>query len=129
MSVTDYMTVDEKISQGHYENNDPYPVKPRKPLEKTGSDLAGMSDDEVKEYLEYHRNYPDLLAQHRQKVMEYSKKTRELEMQFKEDLEKEYGLSDHPKKDDLYRIAFDYGHSHGLHEVSCHYDTLSELLT
>lgn len=43
-------------------------------------------------------------------------------------LETEHDLGKHPKKDLLYQLAWDYGHSCGFHEVELYYSTLAELL-
>jgi hypothetical protein len=47
---------------------------------------------------------------------------------FKEMLEGEFNLSQHPKKDMLFSKAWERGHSNGLHDVYCIYSDLAELL-
>ena len=44
------------------------------------------------------------------------------------ELEKEHGLTGHPKASTLFYIAYDKGHSAGMAEVANIYTTLSELL-
>ena len=44
-------------------------------------------------------------------------------------LERKYEFLGHPKADDLYRLAYDYGHSGGNSEIENYYVELSDLLT
>lgn len=53
---------------------------------------------------------------------------KQLMLEFKGELESEHGLVGHPKADNLFDIAWAYGHSAGYSEVRVHYETLSELL-
>lgn len=48
--------------------------------------------------------------------------------QFKRDLEEENGFADNPKRDLLYGIAWDMGHSAGYSEVAYFYNELSPLI-
>jgi hypothetical protein len=48
--------------------------------------------------------------------------------QFKIDALKEAGLTDHPKADHLFGLAWDRGHSGGYHEVMHELDNLAELV-
>ena len=48
--------------------------------------------------------------------------------EFRAAIEDEYGLTDNPKKDKLYAIAWDMGHAYGYNEVNCYYDQLRELI-
>lgn len=48
--------------------------------------------------------------------------------EFKADLEKQFGVEDHPKKDLLWRIAEEEGHSAGYMEVYIWYDRLVDLI-
>lgn len=47
---------------------------------------------------------------------------------FREDLEAEYGTANYAKKDKLYALAWEYGHSSGLNEVLGYYGDLSEII-
>lgn len=55
--------------------------------------------------------------------------TRRLEDKLKADLEEELGLTNHPKKDVLWRLAWERGHSAGYGEVASYYEEMAELLT
>ena len=47
---------------------------------------------------------------------------------FKRDLFEELGISDHPKREKLYSLAWELGHSTGFSEVVSYAEQLSELL-
>ena len=66
------------------------------------------------------------LKELRKKWREENKELREL---FKAELEKVYGFSQHEKKDVLWRLAWEHGHSSGLTEVLIYYDSFAELLS
>ena len=48
--------------------------------------------------------------------------------QFKSDIENEFGVEDHPKKDLLFSISWERGHSAGYYEVYYCYQELVELI-
>ncbi len=58
----------------------------------------------------------------------YREDNHRLYLQFKYDLEAEYGVEDNPKKDKLFEIAWEQGHSYGFTEVALHYAQLVELI-
>lgn len=43
-------------------------------------------------------------------------------------LAEKYGVAGHPKEPELYRLAYDYGHSGGWSEVEIYYQDLVVLL-
>jgi hypothetical protein len=47
----------------------------------------------------------------------YEAENLRLEDQFKQDCFSALGVSEHPKRDKLYSIAYDYGHSSGFSEI------------
>lgn len=51
-----------------------------------------------------------------------------LEKQFKADLEKEYRTANNPKRDLLYRLAYEMGHSSGYSEIEIYYEQLVPLV-
>lgn len=59
---------------------------------------------------------------------EYYLEGRRLEDQFKKDLEADFGLENNPKKDQLWKLAWERGHSNGLSEVYAEYAELSSLI-
>lgn len=58
----------------------------------------------------------------------YRQQRKELYNLFEEDIARVYIVSDHPKKDLLFRLAWDYGHALGIHEVLSYYDEMVELI-
>lgn len=47
---------------------------------------------------------------------------------FRADLEAEYGTANYSKRDKLYALAWEYGHSSGLNEVAMYYDELCDIV-
>ena len=43
-------------------------------------------------------------------------------------LELEHGMAGHPKSNELWKLAWEYGHAYGAHEVRSYYDDMVELL-
>lgn len=64
----------------------------------------------------------------RQARIEQRRIEAEAEEKFKRDLFKELGIENHPKKDILYRIAWEWGHAYGLGEVKIYAEDLVELI-
>lgn len=56
------------------------------------------------------------------------KEEAEKEEAFKLQLFKDLGIENHPKRDILYRIAWEWGHAYGLGEVKIYAEDLVELL-
>ena len=48
--------------------------------------------------------------------------------QFKADLEKQFQVQDNPKKDKLWDLAWEYGHSYDLTEFFHYYNDMVELI-
>jgi len=73
------------------------------------------------------RNFGTLIER-TQMLRAYKNESADLEALFKADLEEEYGTKDNPRKDVLYRKAYDLGHSYGYQSVEAHYSELVELI-
>jgi len=63
-----------------------------------------------------------------QQRKEYKKEERRLIQQFKKDLEKENNVFDNSKKEVLWRLAWHYGHSSGLAEISFYWLDMVKLI-
>jgi len=58
----------------------------------------------------------------------YREETSNLKRKFREDLAEEFGVTDHPKEEQLFNIAWENGHSSGYNEVWGEYSDLVELI-
>lgn len=52
----------------------------------------------------------------------------EIKKQFRESLEEEFGVIGHPKRHELWKLAWEYGHSGGFSEVLNYYQDLVVLI-
>jgi hypothetical protein len=69
------------------------------------------------------------LEEFKQMRAEYRKQCYEVDAQFKKDLLEHYGITDHPRADRAFEIAWEYGHSDGYESVALVMDDLVELMT
>jgi len=60
--------------------------------------------------------------------IEYWKQCNDIDAQFKKDLIEYYEITDHPKADRAFEIAWEYGHSDGCYNVALVMDDLVELM-
>ncbi len=58
----------------------------------------------------------------------YNKESGKLLDEFRKDLFEEFGVTDHPKVDRVYQIAWEKGHAHGLSEVYIEFSDIVELI-
>ena len=58
----------------------------------------------------------------------YNKEVGRLHDLFRYDLSNEYDVVGHPKFDQCFAIAWEYGHSYGFSEVALHFETLVDLI-
>ena len=123
----DFESVNVRISAGYYKNNDPYPKRADfftkvKEVEETFVGTKAQIAEAIKNAEdEASKLYVDAVQAHKEK-------TRQLEDQFKADLEAEFGVENNPKKDKLYEKAWDRGHAYGLGDVYIAYADLVELI-
>jgi hypothetical protein len=78
----------------------------------------------MKDFEKYKKQRENPSLSHEAPQREYRYQSRRLNMCFKEDALKEVGLSNHPKSDKIYQMAWEKGHSEGLQAV---YYALQEL--
>lgn len=90
-------TVSEKIQNGDYRNTKEYPDLN---LRKTNPDVW----NEIKR--------------------QYLTEDKRLINQFKGDLEEEFHMTNHALKENIFNLAWEQGHSGGLHEIMIHYEDL-----
>lgn len=120
---TETASFSTRVTNKEYESKLPYPTRPDKPFIK--------KDASPKDY----RDFATILEGYEAKklVFEAEKKAYQednarLKQQFKIDLLAELGISNHPKRESLYSLAWDYGHATGLYEVYIHAEKLVDLL-
>jgi hypothetical protein len=58
------------------------------------------------------------------KKIEYSRVLGRITEDFKKALEDHYQVTDNPKKDMLWSVAWDYGHASGFYDIEGHYGNL-----
>jgi hypothetical protein len=117
-------SVYEKITNGYYRNNDPLPQKP-KPVPTLASNAT---PDQIRAYADLVEAYNDSNFAYNFQWEAWRKKHAENQSKFQDDLEQEFGTSGHPKASNLFSLAWDYGHSSGLHEVYAYYNDMVDLL-
>lgn len=98
------MDIRERIQQGEFMNPVPYPYSV-----KTLRVSDGCSKD-------------------MKRLAEYREAELQIRDHFRAALEKEYGMTDHPKALLLWTKAWDMGHSNGLRVVVMWYEDLLELV-
>jgi hypothetical protein len=106
---------------------DSYPDRPEKPaiLSKKVGDLT---DDELASVAKVKKTYDTAKAEYDATIAERRELDGGLTLAFRRDLEAYHGTTDNPKKDRLWSIAWDQGHSSGLGEVASYYDDMVDLI-
>lgn len=105
-------TLSEKISSGYYMGHDLR--RPHKPENTLSARASGL--------------YAKAKAKYKSDMEEYRGKSKQREAEFKTDLLEEYGVTDHPKADKAFSIAWDIGHSNGFSEIEHYFTELLPLL-
>lgn len=82
-----------------------------------------IKDGDYKTKLPYVLGKNDLEARHA-----YRADRERLEEAYKEDLFAEHGVTNHPKADAVFNLAWDYGHSAGLNEVANYFSEIVTLI-
>jgi hypothetical protein len=117
------MDVHNKVRNGDYSNKMEYPKQPRKPVMPTTKSSA-----DVRKYADELEVYETAMVEYKEARTAYYAESARLEAEFRKDLEAEHDMTDHPKRDKLYSMAYSYGHSSGLGEVATHYAEFVELV-
>ena len=124
------MTLQEKLESKYYERNDVVLKTRDKAREEVESYFYKNTKVTSSKDLEILKNqFEDEIKL----VMSNNRKEYNIEennklIEFKKDLEEDFGFENHPKKDILYNIAWEDGHSNGFYEVYLEYEKLSELI-
>ena len=100
------------MNSDDYRNKD-YPSKPEKPYLKRGTETAAT----VREYADALAAWETSMVEYNRLITIFNTKQRELDAKFKVDVLAEYGLTGHPKANDVFEFAWNEGHSSGYSEV------------
>lgn len=126
------MTLQEKLDAKYYDKGDVV-LKSREEIKKEVEDALfseGITVKSIKD-LESFKDKIEIESKKRgaENRKEYNVSCSKRHAEFQEDLEEAFGFQKHPKKDVLFRLAYEEGHSNGYYEVYLAYETLSELLS
>jgi len=104
----------ERVHSGYFTNN-PMPNKPLS-LDVFVSKLMKTENDGTKigEAIEHHK---EKIAEYKNSMTLYRKRERELETEFKMETINYFGLTGHPKGENVFNYAWKEGHSNGYYEV------------
>lgn len=106
---------------------DSYPDRPEKPavLSKKVGDLT---DDELANVRKVKEIYESAKVAFDGEIVIWRELDGGLTQAFRRDLEAYHGTTDNPKKDRLWSIAWEQGHSAGLNEVASYYEDMVDLI-
>ncbi len=96
------------------------PVKPQYPLKDTAY--------QMREYAAHLEGYEQEMEVYTELIKQYRERQENLNEEFRVDVLEEYGLTEHPKADKVYTMAWDHGHSSGYYEVAQWVSELAELV-
>lgn len=100
------------MNTNDYKNTLTYPSKPIKPRMSSNPTKA-----DADKYFQLMEEYEIAEKKYRELKEAYEKRGAELLEQFKQDLFEDLGITDNPKKDKLFSIAWDKGHGSGFGDV------------
>lgn len=107
----------------YYMDAGEYPQRPKSPIEpkeKTAENMRAFADS-----LDVYENKMEL---YRDKRKAYDERKAALNQDFKLDLFEEFGVTDHPKADKVFDIAWDLGHADGYDSVSYYFEKLVDII-
>ncbi len=124
---TEPLSIRDKIDAGFYRNKEPRPICPIKPdvLEKN---ILDLTKEEIFTLFEIREAYTENLNKFCIEKNSWNIKQDLMESRFKDDLEEEFGVKNHPKADLLYHKAWNLGHSYGLAQVLSDYENLVDII-
>src|SRR5258708_11820977 len=112
-----------KVASKHYETKLPYPTRVVKPFLKREASVK-----EAEQYVLDLKLYEAQKKSYDAQYKSYQEDNQKFQLQFKTDLFAELGITDNLKRETLYSLAYDYGHSAGLYEIYIHAEKLVELI-
>jgi hypothetical protein len=111
LKTSDKLSVYEKLNANYYETKLQYPTKPKKP--STTIDISTASDDDVFQARLALGDYNSAVAKYDADLKRFRDDEARLHQEFRDDLEREFGMKGHPKADLLYSKASDRGYDEG----------------
>jgi len=120
-----YESIRDKIQAGEFENMFPFPTDATLGEDPAYRALHAEKRQLLQRLGEIKEAIKALVHTMRK---DYDNESFAKKCKFKEALEEEYGLQDHPKKDDIWNKAWEDGHSGGWNSVLCEYDELADLV-
>lgn len=86
------------------------------------------TDAEIKEYLSEKKEFEKAKAEYEKNRADHQEAEAERIRQFKVDLFAAYGVTEHPKAERAFSLAWELGHSAGLHETETFFSDLVDLI-
>jgi hypothetical protein len=118
------MNVWDKLRAGAYHNDVEYPASPYKP--KLAANPTAAQARAYADAMEWHTTVHEPKYEKLREA--YYARAREIESEFRADLEAYYGMKGHPKADLLYSKSYERAHSGGFEEMAKAYDDYVELV-
>lgn len=121
----------QDIQKGKY-NLPPAPKKPVPVCAKCGFNLAHIAyktkDVNFCSNCGTKVNYEDRMKKWKQEKRKWRERCNAIHEHFKKDLFEYLDITNHPKREKLFELAWEYGHSNGLNSVVDYAEELVELL-
>jgi hypothetical protein len=118
------LTVWNKIAENSYRNTRDLPIKPKKPAALGRKSTPA----EFRMYADALEIYDSSMVQYRKDLAEYHIAGARLEEEFRLDLEKEFGMENHPKSGLLYEKARELSSGVGFYSIAETYSSLVDLV-
>jgi len=110
-------------SYEYYGNAGDYPKRPIKPMMAVKMSDATSSSALV--YAKALEGYEAEMVEYNQQKAAYDERKNELYAEFKKDLLEEFGLTNHPKAEQIFSYVWEKGHACGLSDV---YSEMSDIV-
>jgi hypothetical protein len=117
------MDLYDRIKSGEFTNHQTPPTKPRKPMLSTNH-----TSSEVEVYVDCLKNYEEAIKEYSKNITAYRLYSAGLTKQFKYAAIEYCGISDHPKAERAWSMAWDRSSSDGLIGVLETLEELSDLM-
>ena len=102
---------------------------PREPTRPAPPRGGGATSAHYRHYAEELEKYESRMDTYRELQAKFADRCNEVDEAFKRAALADLGLTDHPKADKLWTLAWEYGHSAGYQEIWNYAQEFAELLT